>query len=246
MLQPRKWKVWLFDPWRDTRCATLRFLGTFNQLARERASAHAVNPLRFGPVRINLYNYYDAHRRPICVYRVAAPLEGSPIGRKLVYFFVVPPRGAPHRLTFETPGYYRWNAFTCVCARAPPYATGPTETSYVDPFSGPVDPYTCARYPRKREGREASRGLHTSRIEVTTELVASPIVKFSNFSFEALLNKILPFKHTFYSALLSLSACSSAQCHLKVLFFFNYNNSTIFLYKSIKIQIFHWKKKNYD
>lgn len=77
--------------------------------------AHAVNPLRSGPVRINLYNYYDAHREPICVYRVAAPLEGSPIGRKLVYFFVVPPRGAPHRLTFETPGYYRWNAlYMCV------------------------------------------------------------------------------------------------------------------------------------
>lgn len=119
------------------------------------------------------------------MYRVAAPLEGSPIGRKLVYFFVVPPRGAPHRLTFETPGYYRWNAlYMC----APPYATGPTETSYVDPFSGPVDPYTCARYPRKRGGREEGGLCTSSRIASGIELVASSIVKFSNF--EAPLNKI--------------------------------------------------------
>lgn len=113
--------------------------------------AHAVNPLRSGPVRINLYNYYDAHRELICVYRVAAPLEGSPIGRKLVYFFVVPPRGAPHRLTFETPGYYRWNTlYMCVRHHMRP---APPRLSYVDPFSGPVDPHTCARYPRKRGGR---------------------------------------------------------------------------------------------
>lgn len=42
-------------------------------------------------------------------------------------------RGAPYSLTFETPGYYRWMFYMC----APPYATGPTETSYADPFSGP-------------------------------------------------------------------------------------------------------------
>jgi len=107
-LQPRKWKVWLFDPWRDARRYDSPKFSTSSR-------AHAVNPLRSGPVRINLYNYYDVYRGPIYVYRVAAPLEGSPIGRKLVYFFVVPPRGAPHHLTFETPGYYRWNTlYMCV------------------------------------------------------------------------------------------------------------------------------------
>lgn len=82
-----------------------------------------------------------------------APSEGS-----WFIFLLCRLEGRPiFRLTFETPGYYAGTLYTSVCA--PPYAIGPTETSYVDPFSGPVDPYT--RVPdtirRGEEGRERGR-----------------------------------------------------------------------------------------
>lgn len=136
-LHPKKWKVWLLDPY--TRYpmgdVTIR-LKLLDQFARAYIRVlRAVNPLRCGLVRINLYNYYGTGEiLYVCI--PAAPLwKVDPSEGSWFIFLLCRLEGRP--ITFETPGYYRW-MLLYMCT--PPYATGPTETGYVDPFSGPVDP----------------------------------------------------------------------------------------------------------
>jgi len=118
----------------------------------------AVNPLRSGPVRINLYNYYGAHREGLYVwYRVAAPLEGSPIGRKLVYIFLLcrlegRPIASPLKHLAITAG----TLYTCVrhhMRPAPPRLASRTH------FRGPRIPTRVpGTPPKKRKGEKSREG----------------------------------------------------------------------------------------
>lgn len=105
------------------------------------------------------------------VYRVAQPMGGSPIGRKLVCFFVLPPLEAR-----STPSPHLWNTWLLprdlLCVSEPVYARatcvaaticGPTGTSFTDPFSGPRRSLDMCKVPLSRGGEGGKREREKSR-----------------------------------------------------------------------------------
>lgn len=77
--------------------------------------AHAVNPLRSGPVRINLYNYYDTEDVYVCTgwppHWKVAPSEGS-----WFIFLLCRLEGRPIASPLKHLAITAGTLYTCVCA----------------------------------------------------------------------------------------------------------------------------------